>query len=544
MSPQQLSEMLDPGAGWASHVEAARRAEAAKDAELIPAMFAGFVAAKRGTLREDPDIHERLLYALEAFGVGEVVPRLKGSIKPPEIGVRVGDYHAWLDAIAADERGLRLLRVVQGDGLNMFIDGGGPPTLPIAGVGVPGGDVDLSRPLGSFAIPPDKLPRHPDATWPWILLGSALFLGGVIVAGRRAALRPAVFRILAVSIAPLGVLVLEASLTLSGVEPLSSVRPNFNLGSDRVGMRWFEPVHGDVERVQTVKNNARHQVFSAKKPAGLVRIVALGGSSVRGKGDIIEYSWPSVLERRLRACSGARVQVINAGADGALSDDLVVVARNFADYDPDLYVVYAGYNDFVFVPLLTRFEGYSPARMGLRYALGRTRTAHLVLRWTGRLDSPREAAGGIASVRSDRSVSDMRLLLADNLSQNLRRVARTARDAGAEVIFVTQGQNEELCGEGSLNGQSPWEQSCFPREARRTILQAAAAENVTVVDAAAALREATGRKTVGWSHFWDEIHPGRAGSSVIGEAIAPTAMKLLWPGVAAPDGCSAGIPAL
>ena len=59
-------------------------------------------------------------------------------------------------------------------------------------------------------------------------------------------------------------------------------------------------------------------------------------------------------------------------------------------------------------------------------------------------------------------------------------------------------------------------------------MQAASAEGVTVVDAAAALRADAGGVTVGWSHFWDTIHPGRRGSGVIGEAVATTIVDLVW----------------
>lgn len=527
MSPAELDRGLEADAGWAENVAAARRAEAARDVELIPSMFAGFVASKRGTLREDPDIHERLLIALEQWPVGTVIERLKQASIPAEMSVSRREYHAWLDLLASDDRGFSSLRVVQGDGLNVFLGGGRVELSPRPTVAVPGGDADQTAVVPSFAIPQNRLPPHPDARWPWVLAGLlGVLVGLVVLAGKVRSTRRVVFPLLAVLLAPVLVLTTEVLLIVGGVEPLAAVRPNFNLGGGSAGMRWFQPVGTDLE---TVKNNARYQRFS-QEFSGL-RVLALGGSSVRGKGDLVEYAWPSVLERRLRACSPAEtpVEVINAGADGALSDDLAVVAGDLAETGPDVIVVYAGYNDFVFVPLLTRFAGYSPERMGLRYQLGRTRIAHIGARWLGRLElSPAVESKGPASTPSNEAVRDMRTLLANNLSQNLRRIARVGHGIGAKVIFVTQGQNESLCGAGSLNGQESWDRACFPSDARRTVMQAASAEGVTVVDAAAALRADAGGVTVGWSHFWDTIHPGRRGSGVIGEAVATTIVDMVW----------------
>ncbi len=547
MTPSELEAGLAREAGWYANVAAARAAEAADDPALIPAMYAGFVASKRGTLREDPDIHERLLIALEDRPAAEVVAALKAAPMPPELAVDVDLHHRWLDALAADPRGFSALRVVQGDGLNVFLAEGAVVLPPRPDVPVPGGDADVSTPVGSFAVPADRLPRHPDAWWPRLLVGLLLGVGGLVVlAGRVRSTRRFVFPILAMLLAPAGVVGLEVALTAAGVAPLAAVRPNFNLGGGEAGARWFADVDRDPSSLKMVKNNARAQRIE-KVPAG-VRVAALGGSSVRGKGDLVEYSWPSVLERRLRACapSDTPVEVINAGADGALSDDLVGVATQLLDEaDPDVIVVYTGYNDFVFVPLLTRFEGYSPERMGLRYLLGRTRTAHLGARLTGRLGGAPVAGSSAptapAAAPSEAEVADMRVLLANNLSQNLRRIATLAGKAGAEVVFVTQGQNEDLCGPGSLNGQAEWDRACFPAEARTTVLQAASASGVTVVDAAAALRADAGGATVGWSHFWDEIHPGRRGSSVVGEAVAATVSERLWGGSARP--CDGPIPA-
>ena len=96
-----------------------------------------------------------------------------------------------------------------------------------------------------------------------------------------------------------------------------------------------------------------------EKPAGVKRIVALGGSTtVDGFTDT--ETWPARLEARLNetyAADGARVEVINLGVSGAASPtSLINLEFVGLEFHPDLVISYDGVND----ALLVGFEGMAP----------------------------------------------------------------------------------------------------------------------------------------------------------------------------------------
>lgn len=81
-----------------------------------------------------------------------------------------------------------------------------------------------------------------------------------------------------------------------------------------------------------------------EKPAGVQRIVCLGGSTTFD-GFTDDTTWPARLEARLRA-RGANVEVINLGVDMAASPmSLINLMFVGLEYHPDLVISYDGVND-------------------------------------------------------------------------------------------------------------------------------------------------------------------------------------------------------
>ncbi len=113
------------------------------------------------------------------------------------------------------------------------------------------------------------------------------------------------------------------------------------------GSRVFAPVSarpGFVETAETKRLAFVRQEFSAAKPPGTLRIVALGGSSIRYLDS--EFR---VLERDLQAALAprfARVEVVNAGGSSYGSHRLVLVADEILGYEPDVVLVYEANNEF------------------------------------------------------------------------------------------------------------------------------------------------------------------------------------------------------
>ena len=84
------------------------------------------------------------------------------------------------------------------------------------------------------------------------------------------------------------------------------------------------------------------QQFQRDKPAGVFRVVALGGSSVNQlQPDFAE------LERDLSAeFDPHKVEIINCGGLAYGSHRLVLVMREMLEYQPDLMLLYTGHNEF------------------------------------------------------------------------------------------------------------------------------------------------------------------------------------------------------
>jgi lysophospholipase L1-like esterase len=85
----------------------------------------------------------------------------------------------------------------------------------------------------------------------------------------------------------------------------------YRLKPDSVGFFEAAGVTGTVNR-----HGLRDDEFSAAKPAGELRILALGDSYTMGANVAQDATWPQVLERLLAQQTDTPVQVMNAGVGG------------------------------------------------------------------------------------------------------------------------------------------------------------------------------------------------------------------------------------
>jgi len=102
----------------------------------------------------------------------------------------------------------------------------------------------------------------------------------------------------------------------------------------------------------------RGDEIAQPKPAGEFRIVALGGSTTyTTRVDDYRLAYPELLETELKERGYTNVNVINAGVSAWESWNLLIEFQlRTLDLDPDLIVIYAGYNDLK--PRLVLPEAY------------------------------------------------------------------------------------------------------------------------------------------------------------------------------------------
>jgi lysophospholipase L1-like esterase len=161
----------------------------------------------------------------------------------------------------------------------------------------------------------------------------------------------------------------------------------------------------------------------ARSPApGVHRILALGDSATFGAGLPVEEAFPAVLERELRARSGAGWEVLNTGVEGYNTEaELAYLRTRGLALHPETVVVGFNLNDYDYAPVIgplgvltldpsARVSTWSPANVSEFY---------LVLRWLlithgefwGRQainGPPRTPAPGTPFADLDRAISAMR----------------------------------------------------------------------------------------------------------------------------------------
>jgi tetratricopeptide (TPR) repeat protein len=150
----------------------------------------------------------------------------------------------------------------------------------------------------------------------------------------------------------LGVLLgLELALWACGVKPAYYRRdpysgftpqvPHFQVGSDSRGEEF-------VTVVPTKRESLNEQRFPRHKAAGTYRIVCLGGSAIYGRPFFDHTSAPGWLRAFLPVADPSRNwEVINAGAISYASYRIKGLMTELAQYEPDLFIVYMGENEFL-----------------------------------------------------------------------------------------------------------------------------------------------------------------------------------------------------
>ncbi len=256
----------------------------------------------------------------------------------------------------------------------------------------------------------------------------------------------------------------EVALRLAGVEPVvrdpyqgfSGFRPLF-VPADEVdfyhGRRWRVTAPGKRPWFNA-------QRFEAVKPPGTFRIFTLGGSTTYGRPYDDALSFSAWMRELLPAADGSRDwEVINAGGISYASYRVAAVLEELTAYEPDLFVIYTGHNEFleertyrdvsrlpeafrVVAGLFSRTSLYAVMRAALpglqdpepenspdadRDGGGPTAVAAEVVT---RLDS----VVGLDAYERDPQLNAQVLA---HYFHNLERMLDTAQAAGADVLFVT-----------------------------------------------------------------------------------------------------------
>jgi len=249
------------------------------------------------------------------------------------------------------------------------------------------------------------------------------------------------------------VVVIEFVLWLAGVRPYDEVRDPFL--DFAPGPPLFTRV-GDAYRTTEIRlTYFNAQTFAASKPAGTIRVFCLGGSTTFGRPYDDQTSYVGWLRELLAEVDSARRwEVINCGGISYASYRLARIMDELAAYDPDVFIIYTGHNEFLEDRTYEKLRKQNVlSRMGAR-AVSRLRTATVI---DGLLSGycsrrPREAtglmpdevdaildhtAGPETYARDPEHTRD----IIRHFRLSLARMCRNGKAAGARVILVKPASN-------------------------------------------------------------------------------------------------------
>lgn len=258
------------------------------------------------------------------------------------------------------------------------------------------------------------------------------------------------FRAAAVVLGLAPILLLELALRLGGWGAHSDVDDPY------VGFFGTQPLfelNRATGRFETSKKRRLYfgeASFLAKKPAQGYRIFVLGGSTVQGHPWEVATAFSTWLELSLRAADPSRSwEVVNCGGISYAAYRLAPILVEALHYEPDLFIVYEGHNDFLedrtydrvkatpaFVAeaheWASRFRTYVVARRAAASLFGQpkeTPKPRLGVEVTARLDFQ----GGLAEYHRDDA---WRAGVITHFETTLGRMASLAGGAGVPVLFV------------------------------------------------------------------------------------------------------------
>lgn len=250
-------------------------------------------------------------------------------------------------------------------------------------------------------------------------------------------------------------------------------RPDIFLGFEGSPPLFYRTRSRGEEVFRTSPNRLEFfnaQEFPARKPRGGLRIFAFGGSTTYGEPWGHRGSFAHFLESAIaRGDPGRPVQVVNAGGKGYGSTAIVSLATEALGYDPDLFVLSIGQNEYreaLFHPeeragrssvprwraflarhsrihavLERAIAGARPERRGARPTSFAAREIAGILahpfdpgsfRFPGRLAIPPIAP-----------TEDGEDPVLSRFGENLRAILRLAADAGVPCLVLTQVRNEQ-----------------------------------------------------------------------------------------------------
>lgn len=251
-----------------------------------------------------------------------------------------------------------------------------------------------------------------------------------------------------VGVAALLLLAAEAALRFAGVRP-PAVRADPLVGF-AASPSLFERVTGPdgTDRYRTRDTKLawfNRQSFPARKAPGTMRVFCLGGSTTYGRPYEDDGSFCGWLRTALRrAYPDERWEVINAGGISYASYRVARLMEELVQYEPDLFVVYTGHNEFLEARTYGTVRDRTAWEAGVRGAAQHSALYATMQRALRPEPTPAAQLPGEVATRLDRSIGPEDYTRDDEAAADvvahfrlsLERMVAWAEATGAAIVFV------------------------------------------------------------------------------------------------------------
>lgn len=259
-----------------------------------------------------------------------------------------------------------------------------------------------------------------------------------------------IFRLLAVLLALLPFLLLEAALAALGIgEP--DLRDDPFVGFNQIVPLFELDAHAERYVISPVRLSFfAHDEFPAVKSPETFRVFCLGGSTVQGRPYSIETSFTTWLRLALKeADPETNWEIVNCGGISYASYRLNPILEECLQYEPDLFIICTGHNEFL------EDRSYRPLKRvpdwgtGPAHALMQARTVFVASQMFGstdhrkpllkaEVDAMLDYRNGLAAFHRD---EQWNAGVVAHFETNLRRMVQRCRSAGVPVLVLQPPAN-------------------------------------------------------------------------------------------------------
>lgn len=215
--------------------------------------------------------------------------------------------------------------------------------------------------------------------------------------------------------------------------------------------------------VQTAENKLvwfNDQRFTRIKPAGVRRVFCVGGSTTFGRPYSDSTSFCGWLREFLPLTDEeTEWEVINAGGVSYASYRVAAVMAELAEFQPDLFVVYSGQNEFLERRTFEGMFDQSALQRNVTALMGKTRTFNVLkgllkpsaekseeapntIKLAGEVDEMLNHTIGPSDYHRD---PRWRAGVVKDYEANLERMRLIAKQSDAGILFVVPASNEKDC---------------------------------------------------------------------------------------------------